>query len=117
LEAKDQVDSGPIWFKRKFQLIGHELLSEINKKLFDLEVELMTLAVDEFSSVIPLIQPEQGVSYLRRRTPNDSRLDPNQTIADQFDLMRVADATRYPNFFEFRGVKYLLKIEKADHVD
>jgi methionyl-tRNA formyltransferase len=117
LEAKDQVDSGPIWFKRKFHLMGHELLSEINEKLFDAELELMMLAVDEFPRVTPQAQSEQGGSYLRRRTPGDSRLDPNRTIAEQFDLMRVADVTRYPSFFEFRGVKYLLKIEKADHVD
>jgi methionyl-tRNA formyltransferase len=117
MEAKDPVDSGPVWFKSRFQLMGHELLAEINKKLFDVELELMTRAVAEFSIVVPQAQSGQGVSYLRRRTPEDSRLDPYRTIAEQFDLMRVADITRYPNFFEFRGMKYLLKIEKTDHVD
>jgi methionyl-tRNA formyltransferase len=117
LEAKDKVDSGPIWFKKKFQLMGHELLPEINKRLFDVEVELMTRAVNEFSTVTPQEQPEQGASYFRRRTPDDSQLDPNLSIAEQFELMRVADENQHPNFFEFRGVKYLLKIEKINHVD
>lgn len=117
LEAEDPVDSGPVWFKKKFQLLGHELLGEINEKLFGIELELMTQAVDEFRTVVPQAQPEDGVSYFRRRAPDDSRLDPHRTIADQFELMRVADPARYPNFFEFRGEKYFLTIRKADHVD
>jgi methionyl-tRNA formyltransferase len=117
LEAEDPVDSGRIWFKRTFQLAGHELLEEINKKLFDMELELMTLAVDGLQTVEPQVQPEDGVSYFRRRTPDDSRIDPHRTIADQFELMRVADPARYPNFFEFRGEKYFLTIRKAEHVD
>jgi methionyl-tRNA formyltransferase len=117
LEAEDPVDTGRIWFKKKFQLEGHELLEEINKKLFDMELELMSQAVDEFQTVTPQAQSEDGVSYFRRRTPDDSRIDPHRTIADQFELMRVADPARYPNFFEFRGEKYFLTIRKADHVD
>jgi len=34
LEANDPVDTGAIWLKEKFDLKGHELLSEINEKLF-----------------------------------------------------------------------------------
>jgi len=49
---------------------------------------------------------------MRKRVPDDSRIDPNESIAKQFNLLRLADAKRYPAFFEYLGVKYVIKIEK-----
>ena len=47
----------------------------------------------------------------------DSRLDPHRPIADQFDLLRVADPDRFPAFFDLRGHRYLVRIEKAGAAD
>ena len=112
LEADDPVDSGPIWLKTNFSLEGHELLPEINEKLFDAELLLMTQAVEEFDAITPT--PQQGVvgPYMRRRTPQDSQLDPNKSLAEQFNLLRIVDSQRYPAFFYYRGERYLVNIEK-----
>ena len=48
---------------------------------------------------------------------SDSRLDPDDTIAQQFNLLRVVDNERYPAFFELLGRRYILKIEAADTPD
>jgi methionyl-tRNA formyltransferase len=48
------------------------------------------------------------------RTPKDSCIDPHRTIAEQFDLIRVCDPIRFPAFFEYRGQKYALKLEKLN---
>jgi methionyl-tRNA formyltransferase len=53
-------------------------------------------------------------SYYPRRRPDDSRLDPNKTLAEQFNLLRVVDNERYPAFFEHHGQRYLVKVEKSD---
>ncbi len=113
LEASDPVDTGDIWLKRTFELQGHELLSEINEKLFQCELELMSEVVDKFDQIEPI--PQQGIpgDYLRRRSPENSRLDINKPIAEQFHLLRVVDNERYPAFFENCGHKYIVKIEKA----
>lgn len=112
IEASEPVDSGRIWLKTKCRLEGHELLPEIHERLFAAELELMTQAVERFETLEP--QPQQGEpgAYLRRRTPEDSRLDPERTIAEQFDLLRVVDSQRFPAFFEYRGHRYRLTIEK-----
>lgn len=115
LEAEDAVDSGRIWFQAAFELQGHELLPEINKLLFDAELALMTKAVSEMRVVVPREQVGDPGAYMQRRTPMDSRIDPGKTISDQFDLLRTVDNDRYPAFFEYRGCRYLLKIEKVDH--
>lgn len=115
LEANDPVDSGAIWLKTEFFLEGHELLPEINEKLFAAELSLMTQAVEQFGAITPTAQCGDPGPYMPKRTPKDSRLDPNKTLAEQFDLLRVVDSTRYPAFFDYRGKRYLLTIEKGEN--
>lgn len=112
LEAEDAIDSGPIWAQRHIQLDGHETFDEINAKLFDAEVELMDFAVAALNAIKPRKQDAREPSMYRKRTPEDSRIDPHKSIADQFDLLRVADPTRFPAFLEFRGHRYLISIVK-----
>jgi methionyl-tRNA formyltransferase len=52
-------------------------------------------------------------SFYRRRKPEGSRMDPNRTLAEQFELLRVVDNERYPAFFEWRGSMYDLRIRKV----
>jgi methionyl-tRNA formyltransferase len=114
LEASEPVDSGRVWLRARFTLEGHELLPEINAKLFAAEMQLMTEAVGRFDTIQPEAQTGEPGPYLRRRTPADSRIEPDRTIAEQFELLRVIDNERYPAFMEFRGKRYRIKIEKID---
>ncbi|WP_407886543.1 hypothetical protein, partial [Scytonema sp. NUACC26] len=41
----------------------------------------------------------------------------NHALAEQFDLLRVADPDRFPAFFDLRGHRYLVRIEKAGAPD
>jgi methionyl-tRNA formyltransferase len=113
LAAEDPVDNGDVWLRQRFFLEGHELFPEINEKLFCTELSLMTQAVEQFDQIKPEAQQGDPGPLLRRRTPEDSQLDPLKTIAEQFDLLRVADPDRYPAFMDFRGKRYWIKIEKA----
>ncbi|MGD9713180.1 MAG: formyltransferase family protein [Thermomicrobiales bacterium] len=112
LEAADSVDAGPIWAKRRFQLEGHELYDEINDKLFSISIELMMLAVTSFGTLEPKPQDDRVPTYYRRRTPEDSRIDPYQSIATQFNLLRVCDPDRFPAFFELKGKIYTIQLDK-----
>ena len=113
LEAAEPVDSGQIWLKTTFSLEGHELLDEINSKLFEAELYLMTEAVEHYFDIRPTMQIGESGEYMKKRTPADSRLDPHKSIAEQFNLLRVVDSERYPAFFEYQGCRYLIKIEKV----
>lgn len=115
LEADEPVDSGAIWLKEEFTLEGHELLPEINAKLFAAELSLMTQAVEQFETIKPIQQTGDPGPYMPKRSPADSRLDPCKTIAEQFELLRVVDSQRYPAFFDYRGKRYLIKIEKSEN--
>lgn len=113
LEAEDKVDSGKIWKKLKVAISETWLHEEINRALFDAELELMDHAVARFDSITPIEQDaEIKPTYYPKRTVENSRVDPNCSIADQFDLIRVCDPLRFPAFFELRGQKYRLIVEK-----
>jgi methionyl-tRNA formyltransferase len=112
LEAADGIDTGMIWTKKAFNLEGHELYDEINTKLFDTEIELMDFALSRFIDIVPRFQDKAEGTYCRKRTPDDSRIDIDRSIRDQFDLLRVCDPERYPAFFEKDGFIFELTLKK-----
>lgn len=112
LEAEDDVDTGNIWTQKTIELAGHELFDEINEKLFTVELQLMDFAVKQFGSVQPYPQPDIQPSYYKKRSPEDSRLDPQKTISEQFNILRVADQSRFPAFFDVRGYRYRIVLQK-----
>jgi methionyl-tRNA formyltransferase len=117
LEAANEVDSGPIWHKVRLHFQGHELVDEIHAVLFAAELALMDYAVANCATVVPTAQPEiaaeRAPRYYRRRTPEDSRIDPERSLAEQFNLLRVADSARYPAFFDFLGHRYEISLKKV----
>jgi methionyl-tRNA formyltransferase len=114
LDAEDKVDIGAIWQKKCIKLSGHELYDEINCLLFNAEIELISWACENISTATPT-QQETGVfSYHRLRTADDSKVDVDSSIREQFNLLRVCDPNRYPAFFQLKGIRYKLIIEKYD---
>lgn len=107
-EMGDGADNGPIYFKHTMKLNGSELLPEIRRKVLKAELDM----IDIFLSKWPMTPKEQEgePSYYKKRKRKNQELDPNKTIAEQFDKMRVADNERYPLWFSHRGVTYELKI-------
>ncbi len=114
LEAKDEVDSGPVWKKIWLEFDGTELYDELNEALFAAELELMDFAIANISNVKPIPQSTAEFTWYPRRRPDDSKLDPHLSLADQFDLLRVSDPIRYPAHFEYRGKCYDIIIKKRD---
>jgi|SRR3972149_1625642 len=115
LEAADGVDTGKVWAKDELKLEGHELFDEINEKLFAIELRLMDYAVKHLDAIVPYEQ-NGTTTYYRKRTPKDSRLDPTKTIAEQFELLRVADPERYSAYFDYRGYRYKVVLSKQGKV-
>lgn len=113
-EAVDAVDAGDIWKKETFSLQGHELYDEINEKLFETELVLMDWAVDNFSTVKPQPQPSGKFRTYPKRNPQNSELDAQQSIASQFNLLRVCDPQRFPAYFIHQGQKYTITVKKAE---
>ncbi len=111
IEAEQEVDSGSIIYREAMHLAGHELIGEMHQMMGEKTRQLCRRFMAEATP--PRGLPQQGAAthYARRRPP-DSRLDPDKTITEQFDLLRTVDNDAYPAFFELRGQRYKLTIEK-----
>ncbi len=114
IEAEDKIDTGAIWKKIPIYIEPHELFNEINNKLFDIELKLMNFAMEKFNTIHPKPQFDKDATYYRKRTPEDSRIDPYKSISDQFDLIRISDPDRYPAFMDYNGYRYNIYIEKVN---
>ena len=113
LEMAEAADAGPVIFRETMRLEGHELYGEWRAKLGALINDMCLRYLNAPVVPVGIAQAGEATAY-RRRRPEDSILDPEQTIAAQFDLMRVVDNENYPAFFNYRGKKYIIRISKAD---
>ena len=114
-EAEERVDSGQIYLQKTMKFHGHELIDELHEAVALMTVELCEEFVRNQESLVANAQQQTGeASYYDRRGPKDSELDPDLSIASQFNLLRVVDNEAYPAFLEHNGHKYIIKISKAD---
>jgi len=115
LEAQDEIDSGDILQTIKITVPCNLISREINALLFTAEIELMDFAVENFDNLLPTKQAYlPNATIWPKRTPNDSEIDANASISEQFNLLRVCDSERFPAFFYKDGRKFILILEVVD---
>ncbi len=115
-EAVAEADAGPVISRDHLDFEGHELIGEMRAALGEMTVELCRRFMDEAAPPDGAPQDGEPSSY-PRRTSEDSRLDPEASIARQFDLLRVVDNARYPAYFDLKGQRYRITIEKTGPAD
>lgn len=116
IEAAAGADTGPVLMTDAVHLAGHELNDEIREKLGKTIVDMCLRLIRADCPPVGTDQAGEPSWYPRRR-PEDSRIDPSRTIAEQFDLLRVVDNDRYPAYFDHRGRRYVLRIAKMPVAD
>ena len=112
-EANSKVDSGQIYFQDEFKLYGHELNEEIKYLQGKSTFKLIKKFLKSYPNLEPFSQKGES-TYYKKRTKNDSELDINRSIKDQFNLLRIVDNNLYPAFFFHHGHKYTIKITKNE---
>jgi len=69
--------------------------------------------IEEYPGIVSKGKDQSGKSsFYKKRGPDDSELDPEKTIREQFNLLRIVDNKRYPAFFKLNGIRYRLTIER-----
>ena len=112
IEAVDKVDAGPIFAETQVKLEGTELVDELRTLQAAATVRLCRSFVSGYPATARDPAEQVGeATYYPRRTPADSEIDPELSISEQFDLLRVVDDDRYPAFFEWRGRRYRVRID------
>ncbi|MEB2702524.1 hypothetical protein [Citrobacter koseri] len=113
LNAESGIDTGDIWRKIHIPLDGTELFDEINEKLFGAEIELINWFCQNYKTATPTSQTGNP-DYYEKRMPENSELDTDKTIREQFNLLRVCDPNRFPAYFIINGQRYNITIKKVN---
>lgn len=111
LEAVEKVDAGPIYYKDILHFEGHELIDELLSASAEMSLKMCKRFLREPNPPIPKEQVGDPTFYPRIR-PKDSIIDPNKSIAEQWNRLRVADPMRHPTYFDHLGHRYKLVLEK-----
>ncbi len=112
-EAAQTVDSGVIYLQEWIKLDGDELVADLRRIQADATFRLCRSLVAHYPQSVNKTRPQTGEpTYYRRRRPSDGQLDPDQSLRDQFSLLRVSDNEHYPAWFEWSGSRYTLHIDK-----
>jgi methionyl-tRNA formyltransferase len=111
LEASTEVDSGDVWLRDIIELNGSELCDEWRALQGEKSIQLCLRFVSDNQKLTPEKQVGDASCYDRRRS-EDSRIDPDKTLREQFVQLQVADNVRYPAFFDMSGQRYIIHIFK-----
>lgn len=111
IEAAEEVDSGVIYAQRWIEFHEHEFLDELRASQAFATYDLCRRFVAGYPITANQGREQTGEeSFYPRRRPVDSELDPEKSVAEQFNLLRVVDNERYPAFFNVGGHQYFIKV-------
>ena len=112
-EADESADNGPFYLKKTVKFTGYELNDEIRAIQAQTCIDLCQEFINSYQNITATEQ--SGIeSFYRKRNAQDSELDINKSINEQFNLLRVVDNDHYPAFFYKDNHKYVVKIYQAD---
>ncbi len=113
INACEVLDSGDVFIKRTVMLNGTELCDEWRGIQALNTVEICNEFLDGYNGIVSIVQKGKESFYPVRKKEN-SEIDINKTISEQFNLLRVVDNKRYPAFFIKEGIKYVVSINKFE---
>lgn len=111
------MDTGAIVHQVSVPLSRFDTIRSLQRKVYAVEPDAVVSALQRLSD--PTFQPEpqderQASTYLARRTPADSEIDPHKSLLELFDFIRACDPAQYPAFFTIEGQKVCVRLWRPD---
>jgi len=111
IEASGDVDDGDIYMQEMLELTGNELNEELRGRQANLIIRMCIEFINNYELYKVPVRQGGDESFYVKRGKEDSELDIDKTIKEQFNLLRVVNNNDYPAYFELDGDRYILKIE------
>lgn len=110
-EAHPIADGGGVYVRDEIKLNGTELNSDMKQKQGEITLKMIKKYLKEKDTLLAIDQIGEP-TYCKKITSEDSEIDIDKPIKDQFNRLRVVDNERYPAFFKHKNNKYIIKIYK-----
>ena len=116
IDAGEEIDTGDIWAKTTFNVSKTDLLKDVLERISSAQLELMLEVISMIcSGEGPVPQdPHTGATYYPKRTPEDSYLDPDKTLKQLFEQIRMSDPHRFPAMLDIHGEKFKIIMERIN---
>ncbi len=111
-EAEEGVDSGNIYMVKNLNLTGYELNPELREKQANLTLKMSVEFIENYDKYKTPKKQHGEESFYTKRTSEQSELNVDKSLREQFNLLRVVNNEEYPAFFKLDGQRYILKIEQ-----
>ena len=110
----EKIDRGEIIDQISIEVPLGELWADFVPKFQSAQEELIVRLISGKLDARRFRNQEGPGTYFRKRSPLDSEIDPEVSLASQWGKLRASDATRFPNFFFLHGNKYLIELTRVD---
>lgn len=110
-------DTGPIIKQKKFKVSTFDSIYSLFRKSNQLELELADDVIQQYvTGKIEFIpqKDSDATAFFEKRTPEDSRINPEMPLKDLFYEIRAYDAELFPAFFEIDGQRVFVKLYRKD---
>lgn len=110
----ENADTGDIILQKSFPLSIFDSAQSLARKTYSLEPSVVMRALKELRQGTYKITKQKYYKSmkLKKRTPEDSRIDPNKPIIKQYNLIRASHAKKYPAFFYINKSKVILTLKR-----
>jgi methionyl-tRNA formyltransferase len=112
LTMHSMVDRGEIIDQEVISAPIHFLWSDLEPLLINAQVTLLARRLGGETIGLQGTAQSGQASYLPRRSPRDSEIDPSLSIESQWGKFRASDERRFPNYFFLHGHKYEIRLTR-----
>ena len=114
-KAVEAMDGGDYVYQYNISVSKTDTLETLNRKRATGIKRCLESIIEELEQGCLVSRKQSGESSVSpKRTPKDSGLDPNETLMNLWDNIRVCHNDDYPAFFIVDGKKVILRYEVVD---
>jgi methionyl-tRNA formyltransferase len=110
------MDTGPILSQIRIPLSPFDTLVSQTRKINALEPEAVQRAVARVCAGDAGDPQAEALAttFTERRSPEDSRVDPDCSLSELYNFIRACDPERFPAYFEVEGQKVGIKLFRLE---
>lgn len=114
-KTTEGMDAGAILYQYNIPLSSLDILEVLDKKRSIGIKKCFEGILEELKQGYIVLRVQTGQDSISpRRTPDDSELDPNETLLNLWDKIRVCNNEKFPAFFKLNRKKIILRYEVED---
>lgn len=114
----DEIDGGPIVHQETFSVSVFSTLRSLQGKVLEMMPGFVGALLDKVTASASLVLDEnedsRTVIVAGKRTPEDSRLSPEQTLLSAYHQWRACDEGRFPAYLLVEGERVFVKFCRSE---